>query len=366
MTKIAGHSIPKEIWDIVNALLQRTFLYVHIFSNVENAKSDLEKLKTMYERLNLIVIVNSQHDAKKENDETETEYEMVQRLQHTIKLIEKENEVYEITNTLMDLQRRSMEIVQPNEFEPSSNPLENQILEEAYKKQDASLENPGIEEIRIKVLELLERRYHIYTEFGNAKEAHTDLCNAIELLEEDILKLEQIEGVDPERLEKRKLWVARLLVDRAELYFTFLHSLYQGPQIEESLDKSLTQKQRAEIVLEDIHSKITQLADMLGIEDEDLKNPSQSASKNVSIVKATKYQVEADNRMKSDLQGAIKHDPKISEHHTSFATIQDFMKEIGDKRKRAGFILRFIIIFFIIFTVGNIVYMKSKSDSEKK
>jgi len=303
---------------------------------------------------------------REEAEPIETEKQMVDRLKATIVLLEKENEIYEITNRLIALQRRSFEIVQPENLQDttSDNPLESQILEEAYRKQEPSLETPEIEEIRIEVLELLERRYSIYTEFGNGKEAHTDLCNSIELLEEDIVKLQTL-NADQDRIEKRKLWVARLLVDRAQLYFTFLHSLYQGPEIEQQLDKNMSQKQKAEIVLGDINSKLTQLAEMLGME-EDIKKDTDVGQKTLSIMKATKYQVEADNRMKRDLKNALQYDPQIAEHHSSYTTIEDFMKELGDKRKRAGNILRFIIIIFFGYFIAVSVEKSMRRKKEEK
>ncbi|KAG2382447.1 hypothetical protein C9374_005027 [Naegleria lovaniensis] len=348
LTKIAGHVVPKELWDVVNALLRRTFLNIHSFSNFDKAGQDLEKLKTISDQLELLVIVNTSGE-KPENEE-ESEKQMVDRLKGIIVLLEKENEVYIITNKLLDLQRQSFEVPVPSNEDNSENPLENQILKEANKNQEVQTAE-RIDEIRTSVLELLERRYSIYKEFGNAKEAHTDLCNAIELLEDDIKKLGE-ENSNSEKIAQKKEWVARLLVDRAELYFTFIHSLYQGPQVEQVLSKDLSQKQRAAIVLDDINSKLTQLAELLGAEE--VQNDAAGGSqKQISMITAAKYQAEADERMKKDLKMAKEYDPNIGAHHNSYNTIQDFLKEIGDKRKRAGLILRLLIIAFVGLLIQN-------------
>ncbi|KAF0978936.1 hypothetical protein FDP41_002006 [Naegleria fowleri] len=361
LTKIAGHVVPKELWDVVNALLRRAFLNIHSFSNFDQAAQDLEKLKTISDQLELLVIVNSSGE-RPENEE-ESEKQMVDRLKGMVVLLEKENEVYVITNKLLELQRQSFEFTPPSNENNSENPLENQILKETTKNQESETEE-RIEEIRTNVIELLDRRYSIYKEFGNAKEAHTDLCNAIELLEEDIKKLEAENGI-AEKIAKKKQWIARLLVDRAELYFTFIHSLYQGPQVEQSLSKDLTQKQRAEIVFQEINSKLTQLAELLGAEES--KNDAVGGSQNqISMITAAKYQAEADQRMKQDLKKAKEYDPNIGAHHNSYNTIQDFLKEIGDKRKRAGLILRLLLLALIGILINNMYQAYSKKEGTPK
>lgn len=349
------------MWDVVNALLRRAFLNIHSFSNFDQAAQDLEKLKTISDQLELLVIVNSSGE-RPENEE-ESEKQMVDRLKGMVVLLEKENEVYVITNKLLELQRQSFEFTPPSNENNSENPLENQILKETTKNQESETEE-RIEEIRTNVIELLDRRYSIYKEFGNAKEAHTDLCNAIELLEEDIKKLEAENGI-AEKIAKKKQWIARLLVDRAELYFTFIHSLYQGPQVEQSLSKDLTQKQRAEIVFQEINSKLTQLAELLGAEES--KNDAVGGSQNqISMITAAKYQAEADQRMKQDLKKAKEYDPNIGAHHNSYNTIQDFLKEIGDKRKRAGLILRLLLLALIGILINNMYQAYSKKEGTPK
>ncbi|KAL9646665.1 hypothetical protein ABK040_001088 [Willaertia magna] len=309
VTKIAGHVLPLECWNIVNLLLKRTFLNIHGFNDFENAKLDIDKLKYISDKCELLLCVNN---GNLENEEGL----LIEKLKNMVLILEKEIELYQLTNHLKEL-------------EDSLNNDENK------------------EQIRNQMVELLEHRFQIYFDFGNGKEAHSDICKAIQMLEEDLKKKteEQEDGIDT----TIKNNLAKCYLLRAKLFFTILSDFNS----EVILDKI---REGNQFVLEEIKYKLIQLCEVLDVDHRELFNPKEGDELSAMVfLRSAKYQAKAGYKIRDDITRAKELDPEMVEQDVTFKHISEFSQKTHANRRKLGF----VILFFIVATVSLSYFVKA-------